>query len=205
MHNATLDLAILLVVFLIAYFRPCARFFNTLIGRFILLACIVLLSTASTLWGILGVIVLVSLREKVMEGMENMKQESDEDDDSDDSSEVDDSAKVEDSTDDKVKKVNDTKKDSQNVKPKPKSQSQSQAQPKPEDWRKKNCKADQVMLNGEAVNMSEFEKKFPDVKFLSGKCNPCLADCNISITSSAARLEAEDKVRSKSSNSLPVQ
>ena len=73
-RDATLDIAIILVVFLIAYIRPCAmaRFFNTLVGRFILLAAIVLLSTANTLWGILGVLILVSFRENMTEGMENM-------------------------------------------------------------------------------------------------------------------------------------
>lgn len=178
MRNATIDLAILLVVFLIAYFRPCAMagFFNTMVGRFIMLAAIVLLSTANTLWGVLGVIVLVSFRENMMEGMENM---------GDDKSNMDDAKMNEDT------KMNDDK-------------SKMDDMIKPADWRKENCKADQVMLDGSVVSMDDFEAKFPNVSFLNGKCNPCMSDCQIKVTAAAARLEAEDKVRAKSSNSLPT-
>jgi hypothetical protein len=175
MRDATLDIAIILVVFLIAYIRPCAmaKFFNTLIGRFILLAAIVMLSTANTLWGILGVLILVSFRENMTEGMENK----------DDDKKKDDKKKDDEESDD------DDDKEAKDI--------------KPDEWRKENCKADQVMLNGSVVDMDEFAKKFPNVSFLGGKCNPCMADCQIKVTAAAARLDAEDKVRSKSSNSLP--
>jgi hypothetical protein len=187
MRDATLDIAIILVVFLIAYIRPCAmaRFFNTLVGRFILLAAIVLLSTANTLWGILGVLVLVSFRENMTEGMENMDDDKSDDGkekESGDDKKSDEESDGEESDDEEDKKTKHIK---------------------PEEWRKKNCKADQVMLNGSVVDMDEFAKKFPNVSFLGGKCNPCMADCQIKVTAAAARLDAEDKVRSKSSNSLP--
>ena len=182
MRDATLDIAIILVVFLIAYTRPCAmaRFFNTLVGRFILLAAIVLLSTANTLWGILGVLILVSFRENMTEGMENM----DDDKKKSDDKKKDDKKNDEDSDDD-----SDDEEEQKDI--------------KPEDWRKENCKADKVMLNGSVVDMDEFSKKFPNVSFLEDKCNPCMSDCKIKVTAAAARLDAEDKVRSKSSNSLP--
>jgi len=186
MRDATLDIAIILVVFLIAYIRPCAmtKFFNTLVGRFILLTAIVLLSTANTLWGILGVLILVSFRENMTEGMENM-----DDDKSDDG---------------KEKKSGDDKKGEEESDDESDDEGDKKAKDiKPEDWRKENCKADQVMLNGSVVNMDEFAKKFPNVSFLGGKCNPCMADCQIKVTAAAARLDAEEKVRSKSSNSLP--
>ena len=64
-------------------------------------------------------------------------------------------------------------------------------------------KSDKVMLNGSVVAMDEFSKKFPNVSFLGDKCNPCMSDCKIKVTAAAARLDAEDKVRSKNSNSLP--
>lgn len=178
MRDATLDIAIILVVFLIAYIRPCAmaRFFNTLVGRFILLAAIVLLSTANTLWGILGVLILVSFRENMTEGMENM----------DDNKKKDDKKKSDEESDDE----SDDEEEQKDI--------------KPEDWRKENCKADKVMLNGSVVDMDEFSKKFPNVSFLGEKCNPCMSDCKIKVTAAAARLDAEDKVRSKNSNSLPA-
>lgn len=183
MRNATIDIAIILVVLLIAYVRPCAmaNFFNTIVGRFILLAGIVLLSTANTLWGVLGVLVLVSFRENMAEGLENMDGKEKKDDAG------------------QAPPVQ-----SADSVPDPKASAREKTI-KPEDWRKQNCKADKVMLNGEEVSMDNFAEKFPDVSFLGGKCNPCMADCQIKVTSAAARLEAEDKVRAKSSNSLPVQ
>jgi len=185
MRDVTLDIAIILVVFLIAYIRPCAmaKFFNTMVGRFILLIAIVLLSTANTLWGILGVLVLVSFRENMTEGMENM--DGNKSDDGKDKKKSDDEESDDEESDDEKEK-----KKKKNI--------------KPEDWRKENCKADQVMLNGSAVSMDDFAKKFPNVSFLSGKCNPCMSDCKIKVTAAAARLDAEDKVRSKNSNSIPV-
>ena len=188
MRDATLDIAIILVVFLIAYIRPCAmaKFFNTLVGRFILLAAIVLLSTANTLWGILGVLILVSFRENMTEGMENM-----DDDKSDDGKE-------------KKKSGDDKKADKESDDEESDDEEDKEAKDiKPEARRKENCKSDQVMLNGSVVDMDEFAKKFPNVSFLGGKCNPCMADCQIKVTAAAARLDAEEKVRSKSSNSLP--
>ena len=186
MRDATLDIAIILVVFLIAYIRPCAmaRFFNTLVGRFILLTAIVLLSTANTLWGILGVLILVSFRENITEGMENMDDDKKSDDKKDDKKKDDDKKSDEESDDE-----SDDEEEQKDI--------------KPEDWRKENCKADKVMLNGSVVDMDEFSKKFPNVSFLGEKCNPCMSDCKIKVTAAAARLDAEDKVRSKSSNSLP--
>lgn len=189
MRNATIDIALILVVFLIAYMRPCAmaRFFNTMVGRFLLLVAIVMLSTANTLWGILGVIVLVSFRENTMEGLENM----------DDNGKYKDGEKANrDQTPDDVQSNDD------DDVPDPKASNRAK-EIKPEDWRKENCKADKVMLKGSVIPMDEFEKKFPNVSFLSGQCNPCMADCQIKVTSAAARLDAEEKVRSKNSNSLP--
>ena len=191
MRDATLDIAIILVVFLIAYIRPCAmaKFFNTLVGRFILLAAIVLLSTANTLWGILGVLILVSFRENMTEGMGNM--------DDDKSGDGKDKKK---SGDDKKGAKNDDESDDESDD----EGSKGAKSIKPEEWRKENCKADKVMLNGSAVSMDDFGKKFPNVSFVGEKCNPCMSNCQIKVTAAAARLDAEDKVRSKSSNSLPA-
>ena len=190
MRDATLDIAIILVVFLIAYIRPCAmtKFFNTLVGRFILLAAIVMLSTANTLWGILGVLILVSFRENMTEGMENM--DDDKSDDGKDKKKSDD-------------KKSDDKKSDEESDDEESDDEEDKKDIKPEDWRKENCKADKVMLNGSVVAMDEFSKKFPNVSFLGDKCNPCMSDCKIKVTAAAARLDAEDKVRSKNSNSLP--
>lgn len=71
MRNTKIDLAILIVVLLIAYIQPTpvVMFFNTLVGRFLLLAGIVGLASVDTLWGLLGIIVLISMREnRVVEG-----------------------------------------------------------------------------------------------------------------------------------------
>lgn len=186
MRNATIDIALILAVFLIAYMRPCAiaSFFNTMVGRIILLLAIVLLSTANTLWGILGVIVLVSFREQNMtEGLENIADG--------------DEKKAPLGKSPNVQSAN-------NNVPVPKASGRSKPMDvKPEDWRKENCKADQVMLDGDIVSMDDFAAKFPNVSFLSGKCNPCMADCQIKVTAAAARLDAEDKVKAKPSNSLP--
>lgn len=162
-------------------------FFNTIVGRFVLLAGIVLLATADTLWGILGVLVLVSFREDMMEGMENMdgKYKNGEKANSD-------------QTPDGTQQQN-----NDNGAADPKASGRAK-DVKPEDWRKENCKADQVMLDGSVVSMDDFAAKFPNVSFMSGKCNPCMADCQIKVTAAAARLDAEEKVRSKNSNSMPA-
>lgn len=191
MRNATIDIALILIVFLIAYMRPCVMtsFFNTMVGRVILLLAIVLLSTANTLWGILGVIVLVSFREQNMtEGLENIADG--------------DEKKAPLGSSPNVQSANTSAPD-----PKASGRGNNNTKPmsvKPEDWRKENCKADQVMLDGEVISMDDFASKFPNVSFLSGKCNPCMADCQIKVTAAAARLDAEDKVKSKPSNSMPT-
>jgi hypothetical protein len=182
MRDANLDLVIIAVVFAIAYIRPTilVNFFNTNVGRFGLLACIVALSSFDTFWGLLGVLVLVCFRESItIEGMEGMNNDAN-------------------STPDAIAKAAAAAASSiskPTAKPKP-------TEVKPDDWRKKNCKANKVMLGESVVDMDEFAKKFPNVSFTNGKCNPCMSDCNIKITSATARLEAEEGVRSKPSNSM---
>lgn len=186
MRNASLDLVIITIVLAIAYIRPTmmVNFFNTNVGRFSLLAGIVALSSIDTLWGLLGVLVLICFRESItIEGMEGMN-----------STNSNNTASA--STTDVPTTNKTTTTSNKNVKP---------TEVKPDEWRKKNCKANKVMLNDKAVDMKDFSKNFPNVKFTDGDCNPCMDTCKIKVTSAAARLEAEEGVRSKPSNSIPVQ
>lgn len=188
MRNVSLDMAIIVAVLLVAYIRPVllVNFFNTNIGRFVLLLGIVTLASYDTLWGILGVLLLVCFRENIaIEGMENINKDP----------------KDFDINKMMAKAGANTGVDAASSS---EADADTDADAEAKKWRKANCKANQVMLGDAVVDMDEFSKKFPNVEFTNGKCNPCMDNCKIKVTSGSARLETEDGVRSKPSNTLPV-
>lgn len=75
MRNAGLDLIIIGAVLLFSFMRPCwmTSFFNTTLGRALLIAAIVGLASVDTLWAIFGIILLVSFRENMSEGLTSME------------------------------------------------------------------------------------------------------------------------------------
>lgn len=65
---------------------------------------------------------------------------------------------------------------------------------------KEQCKeidGKQVLLDGEGneVSLEEFQKKFPNVKFPNGACNPCDANCIVDMTSGFELMGTDEKMR----------
>jgi hypothetical protein len=198
MRGAGQDIIILMVIILIAYTRPVmlVNFFNSTIGRFLLIVAIVLATSVNTLYGLYGVLLLISLREGAKEGLENMdKDDSEEDKEKDENEEDEDKNKNEDEDkdeDEDKEDKKDTKKENDN-------------EMTADDWKKKYCRADKVFLDDKEVLSDEFAKKFPDVKFEKDSCNPCDSSCKFRVSSSKARLDLEDIMKAKPSGSLPAE
>ena len=222
MFEANPDIIILFVVLVIAYIRPVAltNLFNSNLGRLLLIICIVLATSINTIYGLYGVLLLISFREGAKkEGLENMEDndENDEDSDSDDEdsdnedSDDEDSDTEDDGNEKKNENGNGKKKNGKkngNNKKKVKEGLTNMnvnmgANMSADDWKKKYCKSGKVFLDNKEVPSEEFAKKFPNVKFDNGQCNPCSNGCLFKVTSSGARLDVEDKVRAKPSGTLP--
>ena len=73
-----------------------------------------------------------------------------------------------------------------------------------DDWKKKYCKSGKVFLNNNEVPSEEFAKKFPELNFVNGQCNPCDSNCLFKITSSKSRLDREENIKPKPSGSIPI-
>lgn len=183
MRGAGQDIIILMVIILLAYTRPVmlVNFFNSTVGRFILIVAIVLATSVNTLYGLYGVLLLISLREGAKEGLENM--------DKGDSEEY------------KEKDENEEDKEDDGKNAKKENDNEMSA----DDWKKKYCRAGKVFLDDKEVMSDEFAKKFPDVKFEKDSCNPCDSSCKFRVSSSKALLDVEDNVRAKPSGSLPTE
>jgi len=177
MRNARLDLFILGVILVVSYVRPCwlISFFNTTLGRAVLILAIIGLASIDTLWAIFGIILLVSFREGLTEGLTSM--------------ETDKSISVEETQVDiqPAKKVTVDKTVLSN-----------------QDWKKAHCKDNKVMLDGDEVAISDIKNKFPDLEFLKGECNPCLSNCQFKLTTAGARVDAEEQLRAKAANKMPT-
>ena len=176
MRNARLDLLILAAVLIISFVRPCwlTSFFNTTLGRAVLIAAIVGLASIDTLWAIFGIILLVSFREGFTEGLTSMET-------------------------DKSISVEETQVD---IKP-AKTVTVDKTVLSNEDWQKAHCKDNKVMLDGAEVSIADIKSKFPDLEFLKGECNPCLSNCQFKLTTAGARVDAEEQLRAKASNKIP--
>jgi hypothetical protein len=206
MRDTRLDILILAAVLIISYMRPCflTQFFNTLIGRVLLLAAIVALSVVDTLWGVFGVLVLVSFREGLVEGLTTMESKTTETETEQDVTITSDGAQPSASHSSQALPA-------EGAHGSPASESKATKAAKAEakgkvlsnaDWQKANCKDNKVMFEGSVLNMDEITKKFPDLEFTEGVCNPCLSNCAFKITTAGARVDAEETLRAKNSNSM---
>ena len=79
------------------------------------------------------------------------------------------------------------------------------------DFRKKNCKAKDgsdeeifVDANGNEMNLDEIKKKYPNLKFENGDCNPCSEECSFSISEGEEQITTDESLRPKDSNEIPV-
>jgi|TARA_R110002073_G_scaffold139344_3_gene289592 hypothetical protein len=79
------------------------------------------------------------------------------------------------------------------------------------DFRKKNCKATDgsdkevfVDANGNEMDLDEIKKKYPNINFDKGDCNPCSADCSFSISDSEEQITTDEALRPKDSSEMPA-
>jgi len=209
--GSMVEIALITVIILRIYFCPrwLVAFFNSTFGRFVLIYGIVMLTIKNTLWGLLGVLLLVSFREEVVEGMENMDEKKDDVDETETEMESEmRSEEVEETTtqeqpagvdkDMMAKNDNEPLDDDMSAAPK------TGTPFSPSEWRSLFCMKDSVMMDGKPVPMSELSDKFPNMSFPAGTCNPCHADCSFKLTSTKSKLETDEKLKAKPSNSLPT-
>jgi hypothetical protein len=79
------------------------------------------------------------------------------------------------------------------------------------DFRKKNCKdqdgSDKKVFvdeKGNEMDLDEIKKKYPNLKFDDGDCNPCSAECSFSISDSEEQITTDESLRPKDSSTIPV-
>lgn len=66
------------------------------------------------------------------------------------------------------------------------------------------CKNGKLMLDDKEITPDVIKTSFPNIKFSGKTCNPCDDDCMFEIISSNEQLTVEENLRSKESNSQPV-
>ena len=79
------------------------------------------------------------------------------------------------------------------------------------DFRRKNCKVKDgsdkevfVDANGNEMDLDEIKKKYPNLKFDKGDCNPCSEECSFSISDSEEQITMDESLRPKDSSTIPV-
>ena len=170
------ELIVLVVITFLLYTRPLVlvNFSNSFVGKAVLLFLIISAALHSTVSGILLALVLVMLTEYNYEGFEGKNDST-----------MSDNEDSDDDTDDDEDAVS--------------------------DFRKKNCKAQDgsdkqvfVDANGNEMGLDEIKKKYPNLKFDKGDCNPCSADCSFSISDGEEQITTDEALRPKDSSTIPA-
>jgi len=204
MNRTIIDFSLLIILILIIYFRnnTLVSFFNSVLGRLILIILIIILSLRDTLWGLLALILLVVFRESyVEEGMENMNNSNE----SSLQENTQESLNIEPLIDPKDVPSNGTVsiKDVRNT---IFTETVSKVLTEPHDitpneWRKENCSSDnKPIYNNKEISNQEVPNLFKNFAYVDEVCNPCDMKCNFKITSSKDVVEVSEKIRPKSSN-----
>jgi hypothetical protein len=71
-------------------------------------------------------------------------------------------------------------------------------------FRSDHCKNGKLMLDGKEITQDTISTSFPHLKFSGDSCNPCDDSCVFEIVSSNEQLTVEENLRSKDSNTEPV-
>ena len=204
MNRNIIDFVLLAILILVIYIRndTLVSFFNSILGRFILILLIISLSLRDTLWGLLALLLLIIFRESYVEGMQNISQTSS-------STTTDESPEIESLIDPKDIPANGsvTIKDVKN-RTFTETVSKTLINPKdvtPSEWRKENCSKDnKPMFNNKEVSFLEIPDLFSNFSFVDQPCNPCDISCNFKISSAAEAVSVSENIRSKPSNQTIV-
>jgi len=193
-HTVAQFIPILVLFIVISYFKDVAKFSNTVLGK-ILAICIIIFYTFldKLLGAVVCLIVIFYYQSDVVESMLNM------DNDLNDTSETEINNHInEDHVDDYIYFDNKKKKEGmvnyseiyENNGDKDILINNEKTQ---NEFRQNNCVKGELTNKGVPVNYEMTEHVFPELKFRRGFCNPCLKDCEFSITDQ--KLALEDKLR----------
>lgn len=150
--------------------------FKSVLGKIMFIALIIIATHYHVLAGILVVLLVISMSQYVIEGMENKADSSKESADSTDSTDSKDSKEAKESTEESPMSL----------------------------FKKNNCKNGILMKDGKEITADSLKENFPNVKFDGDSCNPCGDDCKFQIVSSAERITNEENLRPQESNAQPV-
>ena len=207
MSRNIIDFALLGFLVLVIYVRNdnLVSFFNSILGRFLLILFIISLSLKDTLWGLLGLLLLVVFRESYVEGFQNIDSSTSISKDKDVStSQIDSLIDPKDIPSNGSVTIKDIKNRTFTE-----TVSKTLFNPPdvtPSEWRKDNCSKDNKPMfnNKEITNYIEIPTLFSNFSFIDQPCNPCDISCNFKITSSRDAVSASENIRAKSSNQTIV-
>ena len=165
--------------------------FNSLLGKTIIIILIIVATHFHILAGILILLVIISMKQPLFEGMENNDNTKNSMTDQQANGITTESIKPHDMVDKNSDMDTDTDNESDN------NSSISM-------FKKNNCKNGILMKNGKMVTSELIKESFPNVKFTKEQCNPCDDDCEFEIVSSVEQITNEENLRSQDSNTQPV-
>ena len=79
------------------------------------------------------------------------------------------------------------------------SESETEKAARKADFKKKNCKKNQLVKDGKDINMEDLASAFPNIEFSGEKCNPCDNSCEFQLQSGGDKISDEEKLRSRNS------
>ena len=165
--------------------------FNSLLGKTIIIILIIVATHFHILAGILILLVIISMKQPLFEGMENNDNTKNSMTDQQANGITTESIKPHDIVDKNSDMDTDTDNESYN------NSSISM-------FKKNNCKNGILMKNGKRVTSELIKESFPNVKFTKEQCNPCDDDCEFEIVSSVEQITNEENLRPQDSNTQPV-
>jgi len=206
--NTILDISILVILTLIIYFKnnQLIHFLNTNLGRFVLIAIIIILSIRNILLGILALVLFYIFRElsNVEEGLEKNTSMNVKDDNIHQPMLVDVNEVPLDGSI-TVKNVHSSVTTETITKKTTSLKEQDMSEEENNMWRRDNCSQDNMpVFNNKIVPLGDLNKVFKNISFLNDPCNPCDENCKFKVTSSDDKLTTQESIRPISSNILPL-
>lgn len=166
--------------------------FNSVLGKMILIILIIVATHFHILAGILILLVVISMKQPLFEGMEN--------NDNTKNSMTDHQAKGTTTESIKPHDMDDTSSNMDADTDNERDINNSSISM----FKKNNCKNGILMKNGKRVTSDLIKESFPNLKFTKEQCNPCDDDCEFEIVSSGEQITNEENLRPHDSNTQPV-
>jgi hypothetical protein len=157
--------------------------FNTILGRMLFIIVILIATQVHVLAGVLALMLIISFKRVVIEGMASNGVSSKE-------PKIDEDAMNSPSSPSSPNTDSNDDGDIPDHSPAPNGPSDS----KLAMFKVNNCSNGMLMKDGKEVPSELIKHIFPNIKFLGDDCNPCDDDCKFEVVSSAERLTAEKNV-----------